>query len=263
MYTDYTILATDTLMTLAGTSNPITSWLAALRSNLSVPVSISLIHPLANWGSLCSLYFEDLYVDLYTKSTLKIQNVSLALVDDYDAQDVNSVHLTGRMYRFKNAHPRTTSAVAKATAQNLMEVDVNVGVTAFGASTSITTSVGGSALREPPNASFFTNLKGNSKINIKPGEIKSDTIISRMTMSFENYLINNPASIAQGLETQNYSGKGVFNLVALEKIIHVPNQPVITVNGEVQKTVGCVIKERSRRSGALQVFQPWTMGVPN
>jgi len=147
------------------------------------------------------------------KSTLKMQNRSIATTDDDESTDVNNVPLTGRSYDFKgNMMIPRDNAMGDGLAI-FTTPDNEVGISIIGA-------LAVTALQEPPSPYFFATKPKTAKQSLQPGDIKTSVINDRINVNissffrFVNGILRGNASYSQ-----LYNPLGKSRMFAFERVI--------------------------------------------
>jgi hypothetical protein len=225
-------VATNTNITVA--AGHLTFWdvVSQFASNLITNMKAGLIGDgilltefqyIPTGGKLIKVDLLDSKVNFYIKSSLKMQNRSVAALGD-DEIDVNNVPIYGKMYNGvgNGAHQRTVDSVNFINGPNL----------------STSCLVDGSSFTnfsEPPDASEFTHVKRFGKVYINPGHVKysnlkfrSTILINNLFMRLLDYYLSNA--------TQQWFSIGGFNMFALERVIGklpLEYSPAINVTFEI------------------------------
>jgi hypothetical protein len=173
-------------------------------------------------------------LQLYSKSSLKIQNKSKESSNDADA--VDRVPLYGKsyegsgnywMYKPDNLNTTPGNYLMFNTDENYQYIFND-----FGAGSA------GSSLREPPIKELFVRVKASGKAHLDPGMIKTSVLNARNSMSLNALL----KVIQQYSSTNNQISLGKFRFFIMEKMIQsaVTTTQFITVAYEHDFKLGCV-----------------------
>jgi len=147
-------------------------------------------------------------VTVYTKSSLKMQNRSVEVAGDDDANDVDNVPLYGKSYEGPGSGMRSitfwggNSFVCDDQFGDIWKQD----------------TVSSTDLREPPPAAQFTNVKKFGKARVEPGQIKTSVLTYSRTILLDEILriLNQENLVANN---QVYYNFGKFRVFVLEKMI--------------------------------------------
>lgn len=149
---------------------------------------------------------QDVIVNFFVKSALKIQNRSVVAAGD-DEMDVNNVPIYGKLYN------GTGNGAIQRTVDSVQFI--------CGPNNTLPIAVDGSSLRnfaEPPDASEFTHVRRFGKVYLNPGHIKtsvarfrSNINVTKLFQTIIQYNVSNSSS--------QWLNLGCFNMFALEKVI--------------------------------------------
>jgi len=175
-------------------------------------------------------------ISVYTKSALKIQNVTTENTADNEADDVNAVVLTGKLYGCKgnNFVKKANNKLLDGLFSPYNEEALFGSFAKQDASVIGTTSVGfynGAGLSNDVNTTFYKpseppkyweiqNCRTKAKLAVGPGAIKTSVLTENYTMSFQYYL-----QLLIGQRNTNNSflvynpKQGKTNVMYLEKVI--------------------------------------------
>lgn len=180
-----------------------------------------------NLITLSSLCLYDEVLNLMCSSDMKIQNRSNSASGTSNIDDVSNNPLVGRSYNF-NYLPRAYTAGLDF----FNSVSSQDGVKLLRAQEfSVTT--GGDYMKEPPIPKTFRNCKTSSKIRLEPGQIKNYTIKEVVRKNILKWL----EAIAFNNESQVTRLNCPVNLIALEDVINVNEEQLITLAYECQKEI--------------------------
>jgi len=173
-------------------------------------------------------------IEYYAKSEMKIQNVTISNTASDEADDVNNVPLVGRNYEFKNWYPTTNSA---SNSMLVNSVNQFLGLTL---ARSFELPI---AFSEPPPSAVFTGCIKSEKTRLQPGNIKSDWLIDRGSMSLDRFLQALDFEDQFTVLTRTRKPKiGRHSMMALEKVISISGTLPIKVFYEVNHFVGVAAK---------------------
>lgn len=242
--TNFVCGATDTIQTVgnffvASFTQYSAGWGVASPNNTQVPKRFQLYtlieDPLvpATYMFKTELNLVEEVINVMTKSSLKLQNRTLAANNSADAEDVSSNPLYGRSYLFKGIpkpktlgtyaalnHIRGTSGVSLVRAQEM-----------FTSSSGVTQSP-----KEPPLPNLFYNCSKSAKVYLNPGKLKTSFVQYSKKMKFLTWL--------KWLRIQYGSvdpffyeySTGECEMFAFEDMINVNSVNNITVAFEVNRT---------------------------
>lgn len=148
----------------------------------------------------CKLHFV-------TKSALKMQNRTVDVTADNEADDVNNVPLFGTSYEGKGTG---SVYIAKKTGSGAQEC-------LFGHTTRGT--ILAELLNEPPEAQALDRVTRTGKVKIEPGEIKTSVLNSTIHMTWNDFW-NDVYPIATDSSATLRKKMGVFRVFVIEKMIH-------------------------------------------
>jgi len=197
-------------------------WFASMyaTSGTYLPKSIRLwindnngvIEP--SWKLLYNIDFDTIMVHTQSTSSLKLQNRSINLVGDDDANDVDNVPLCGKSYDFSSyaMRCRNTSLFDSASNEN--------GMTVLRASDFLLTAAAVPGLKEPPLKGIFANCKAIGKVNIDPGTIKLDKLSFKRNINWQRLFQLAYTSPIYGSNQQTGIMIGTSRMYALEKYIN-------------------------------------------
>lgn len=152
-----------------------------------------------------------LYVDLYTKSDLKIQNCTIPSATAVETDNINNVPLVGRSYSMNHFNPRTSEDDAWA----FNAVNQDTGMLLIRANEFPGQQY--ETWKEPPPSKSFVNCVASSVVRLEPGTIKNHISSTRKRMQFERFLL--AISFRENF-VQNRSVKiGSHDLMALERLL--------------------------------------------
>jgi len=178
-------------------------------------------------------------LNIVVKSKLRIQNRTKGDTTgaDQSADRVDNVPVDGKLYTFKNAHPKLNSRTcnnADLLARfNTMPID---GIILARSGRNYTEE-----LKEPPNPKFFSNCVGSSKVFLNPGDIKDCSISNVYKGKYSNLMLKLRAAMTTGF-TQTYNVPGKCQLVCLEEMIRSISSNDITLVYERNIEIGAWFK---------------------
>lgn len=172
--------------------------------------------PVGNTPVPCELDLEFTKVNVYVKSSLKVQNRSVTVVGNQEADDVDNVPLYGKSYTGRGTGLLIRDTQRQNNTSNSFGSDVRHGLMAYVAATDLSQS-----LREPPVGTIFANAKRSGKVKLEPGSIKSSVLTFKKNISFNSMIqmmVPQLCGFASGLFRQ-YSQVGNCRVFAMEKIL--------------------------------------------
>lgn len=205
-FTNFTVAAAQTTFADIATNLAVTIKANMSASSLSDGFVLTQFQYIPTGGKLVKLDLMDAIINFFIKSSLKIQNRSVAAGGD-DEMDVNNVPVYGKLYN------GTGNGAIQRTNDGVQFV--------AGANNTLPISVDGSGIpnfSEPPDASEFTHVRKFGKVYINPGHIKTSVLkfrsninITRLFQLLNSYYILN--------NTSQWINLGAFNMFALERVI--------------------------------------------
>jgi len=160
----------------------------------------------------CRLDLQTLKVELYSRSELKIQNVTVPTPTDTTEDAVTNVPLVGRAYHLTEWCPKVADDASNSLALN----NQDTGMVTYRAAAN--SSPAYESWREPPPSSAFTNCKGMTKVRMEPGHIRNHVSTTRKTMLLEDFLMA-LAVRREGGNTNRNPKLGVHDMIALERLL--------------------------------------------
>jgi len=158
-------------------------------------------------GTVQKVDLQDGKITFYSKSALKVQNRSVALAADNEADDVNNVPIYGKLY-----HGIGNGALQRSI-DNIKFVN--------GPALANNVAVAGDAFAnfsEPPDASEFTHVTKFMKAYFNPGQIKT-SVLSFKTNINVSLFFNTMIQYYTGNSTEQYLKIGIFRMFGLERVI--------------------------------------------
>jgi len=195
------------------------------------------------WRSKYELQMQREVMEIYISSNLNIQNRTKAASGDVTSTEViDNQPLMGFIYNLKGAVPKVQSMGVNGLTQ----------VADGGVSTTTGASLG-TALKEPPLKSYFTNCTGVKPVKLEPGGIKN-TFCSVKYRGFFNNLIQKlrVQGGAGAFVTARYA-QGKCQIIALEEQLNSGSLNNITVMYEAQKKIGCMFIT-TKKASALGAY---------
>jgi len=219
---------------------------------VNVPVRLELYGKDGNvtnfWRHCAGINLLNEVVHIRCKSEMKIQNRSLAATGNELTESVSNNPLVGRVYHFDTGAPRSnTEGVQFVETIN----DYNGVVTTRAAQFTALT-----VMREPPQASLFTNVTHSAKIRLEPGAIKNDSIVYTKSMNWLKFLdywgfrVSNTAGSYKQIKI-----KGKSALFALEDLINVNSTQNIICAYEVNRDFSCYFTSAGTTYSFGKLFQ--------
>jgi len=157
-------------------------------------------------------YYVDLKnarVTMDCVSTFKMQNQSVTITADDEADNVNNVPLVGKVYEGRGTGTRWVGGTASAVpfiCDPLKGIINKDGIT--------------NQLAEPPSAKLFEQVTGSGKVSIAPGEVVTSKLHYQKEVSLQHF-ITLVWDFTNETAPNNYKMKynGSFKIYALEKLI--------------------------------------------
>lgn len=137
------------------------------------------------WMLKCELNLVDEYINVYCRSSLKIQNRTLAANNSTDAEDVSANPLIGKSYLFKGM-PKTKT-LAYYPQLNSMRGDGVLLVRSTEMTSSGALGTSGSPA-EPPQPNLFWNCVKASTVYLNPGKLRTSSVVYNKRMKFLTWL---------------------------------------------------------------------------
>jgi len=180
-------------------------------------------------------------VNIFSKSELKIQNVTIPSAEATSEDDVNNVPLVGRSYHINQWCPKTSD-----DDNNYLDIGVqNTGMITWRANQS--SGVQYDTWKEPPPSKAFVNCTASALQRLEPGTIKSHMSMTRKSMKLEDFLL------AIAYNASNASNKntriGTHDMFALERLIGMAGALPIKIVYECNFFTGASVT--SRRAAAI------------
>lgn len=195
------------------------------------------------------IQLKDLVVQLYIKSSLKMQNRSIIGTDD-NADQVDNVPLFGKSYYGVGTGFVTRDSARLGGPEFI--VDTEYGHFDRSVSTRVAAT---QYLCEPPEPKQFMGAVKYGKINLNPGGVKTDTLFTSKTLTF-NGLVRIFAPQGYSL-SQDYFKFGKAGMFCFEKILETENPPtqniIVAYEHNIKMSVNLYEKKRSLPTEFFQV----------
>jgi len=177
-------------------------------------------------------------VDLFTKSELKIQNVTIPNVDAVTEDNVNNVPLVGRVYNMSQWCPKSSD-----DDNNLLDIGIqSTGMITWGPQR--VTGQQYEAWKEPPPSKAFLNCSSSSTVRLEPGMIKNHYSSTRKSMKLEDFLIamafNNSTASTKNVRV------GTHDMFALERLLQLEGALPIKVIYECNAFTAATVSTKNR-----------------
>lgn len=199
-----------------------------------------------------NMLLTDTLVNIYVKSSLKMQNRTKAAVggaseDPDDSGNIDNVPLYGKSYSGNG-----TGLLTKLPYYGEIFSDRQFGVI-----------TGSEVVRgEPPQPRDFTNVKYCGKAHLEPGEIKTSILTSKFNMYFNTLfracapavLPSAPAASTFALQNHRRRDFGKYRVFCVEKMIDVGAADLIQVAFENNMEISAKAKVIKRKVGVLKEF---------
>lgn len=152
---------------------------AAIFAGISSQFTIDRIEyrPLNVGVGNSTIYLNNAHVELDVLSQFKIQNQTVTLAADDEADNVNNVPLIGKSYQGKGTGSKYQ---VERTGTTPFICEPAYGI--------IYTNGVTNDLAEPPSAKLFQQVKKAGKVTVGPGEIKTSTIKYRKRLGMQNFI---------------------------------------------------------------------------
>jgi len=189
---------------------------------------------------MCELDLKNIMIDIYSRSTIKIQNRTRSGDGTEQTDNVNNNPLEGYVYMFSGS-PKARSY----NAGYLQNIPTNSGVQLVRSSQ----YAAGDAtyFREPPRSSDFYNCTGKTKIYLNPGQVKIFSVDTKKSMYLHKLLRKiqfNANTALNGYSLTNCPFP--CQMICLEDVINVDLAERIEVAYEVDRkmSVGGSVKSK-------------------
>jgi len=186
-----------------------------------------------------------LIFDIYSKSSLKIQNRSKNPLGT-ESDEVDNVPVYGKSYIVNgssfllNDRHRSTAAFFTPFVASQEH-----GFTAVTGETDVT-----GATKEPPVASYFSNCKGTQKVRIEPGTIKTSVVVFKKQVKLVDLITHWMPGMTTGA-TRFRNALGQSRMYSLEKIIE-------TMEGDATPSVNIEIGFENNTQFIVSVKEKYT-----
>lgn len=195
---------------------------------------------------LADMLFNETFVDIMSKSDMKVQNRTVATGGSADAENVSNNPLQGRLYLFRGVpKPKANGRDISGTNGALYpfeRIGYPAGRSAFGGNLAGL----GTDLKEPPFPKLFWNCYKAGSIRLDPGQIKQYSVVAKKKGNILKML----KSLRLNMDSVGspFSTYSVFpvQMIALEDVINANAAENINVQYEIQKTIGvkCWAKQK-------------------
>lgn len=179
------------------------------------------------------LFMSECNVNVYSKSTMKIQNRTLSADAGNQSDDVSANPITGKQYVFSSGVPRPAGLSDLHVFQKMLDPSGVLSVRANQAGV-------GNAFKEPLPAQTFRNCSKSGTIVLQPGEIKYSNIYYKARKPLLSFLYNMGYALGTS-NTANIHIIGKSAMFALEDVINVNAANNINIAYEVNREFGCYI----------------------
>lgn len=190
---------------------------------------------------------KDAMLDIYSKSSLKIQNRSIQDAGD-DEQSVDNVPLYGKSY--EGTGNGTTWTRSSSTPAVQFHANSSTGVIK---QTATALSFGFSNLGEPPSPVELQGAIKSGKVRIEPGTIKTSVLESNYAVSFQRFM-DQTWYIDLPVASNVRCHIGKYRFMCLEKILDAETGKSITL--AIEHNLKFVFDLREKYGKVLtQIFQ--------
>lgn len=188
-------------------------------------------------------------VDMFSKSELKVQNVSVPTAAATETDNVANVPLVGRQYHMSNWQPVTVDDDMVV----LNRLNQDTGILAVEIKpVSGTLGQQYNTWKEPPPSKVFVNCVSSAPLHLEPGTIKKHVSVLRRTMSLEHFLQ------ALRVRRNNLNNKGIklgrHDLFAFERMISMSGDLPLKINYECNIFTGITVTHRNK-AAIMQVVE--------
>jgi len=181
-----------------------------------------------------------LMCDIYSKSNLKIQNVTVPTANATEADNVNNVPLIGRSYHMSNWQPMT----ADDDMGPLNRLNQDTGVLGVEIKQSGTLGNQYVTWKEPPPSKAFINCVSSAPQRMEPGTIKNHVSTLRRSMAFPRLM--EALAIRRGNVLNKSVKIGNHDLFAFERMITVPGELPLKIIYECNIFTGAAVYSRKK-----------------
>ena len=202
----------------------------------------------AGYYGVCQIDLQEAKVDLYTKSTMKVQNRTINSSGNVEADDVDNVPLYGKTYMGTGNYFRTQNSTLACDVFGTAVSNGNILVVKCHATNY-------PALREPLSKGLISHCSKVGKIHLDPSEIKTSSLVYRLRIKLNTMM---QQLIQVGAEITNIASckYGKYHFVHVEKMIQavgVSDVNAINIAYEVDSKVGIIISApKVRRSSYVE-----------
>jgi len=180
------------------------------------------------------------YVDIYTKAEMKVQNCTIPVAGATTEDNVANVPLVGRLYEFKTPQPIVSDDDMKA----FDWLNQDTGVITYRAGQ--VAGIQYETWKEPPPSKAFVNCSGMTKARLEPGHIKSSTLVTKSKMLFSAFM--EKLAIKFSI-SGNYKNKiGSCQVLGLERLLQKAGDLPLQLNYEVNTFTGVSVTHKNRRA---------------
>lgn len=188
-----------------------------------------------NYG-VCQIDLQEAKVDLYTKSTMKVQNRTINASGNVEADDVDNVPLYGKTYMGSGNYFKTQNALFACDVFGTAVSNGNILVVKCHPTNY-------PALREPLSKGLISHCSKVGKIHLDPAEIKTSSLVYKLRIKLNTMF---QQLIQVGGEITNIAAckYGKYHFVHLEKMIQavgVTDVNAMNLAYEVDSKVGVII----------------------
>jgi len=187
------------------------------------------------------LDLEHAMLDIYCKSTMKLQNRTQN--SSIDSEAVDNVPLYGKIYSGTGNGVNMLTSTSTGTQIQLIATNVN------GLISGSETDLG---MQEPPHAWFFPGVSKAGKAHLEPGAIKTSTLVYKKKMSINYFRKMIGRQFSLTVKAKLPFGKYTF--FGLEKMIQsaAPAAGNITVGVEINHFLSMNMTLKHRSVSAMQ-----------
>jgi len=214
-----------------------------------------------NRNTLATLELDTAVVSYFSKSDLKVQNVTVPDATNLESTDVNNVPLVGRLYNLNTPYPNTK----RAHPLKLNWVNADTGMCSHYAGDPSSNNQAALALKEPPAPGFFYGCKSSILARLEPGSIKKSVVTSSRSMPLNAFLRAVSYTNAVGIPANNNittTTLGGSKVLALERVISVQGTLPIKCFYENNVSMGVYISTKASKFtlGGFAQLNPSAIG---
>lgn len=233
--TGQTVLSYVKSLALPGSINDVAENFANQTSGLGNQIQlIRILFLPVNAATKVKLHHMDLKnarIHMYSKSTLLLQNRTKAADDDDNVERVDAVPVVGKVY---SGNGTGTQMKIDSYAKSEFVANHATGLIKVKPASSNEWR----PLYEPPDASMFAQVKGQGKIHMDPGQMKSSSIKVTKTISVNSFV----RQLLNVTNTIHFSRFGQFKFYGFEKQIDAfVNSTNIAIAYENNTEIGCYL----------------------